>query len=328
MKRITAAALGIAFATGLGATPAYANDMSAFITVPNTDVATFDMGYMRQNGTGTLNVSGLSGTVSSAYLFWHGPTDSTDPTANANVMFGGSPITGTNIGFSDDNFWGYDNSQAYRANVTSLLTGNGNYDLSGFTNNVADINGVALIVFYDDGNAANNQDVVLFDGNDANFPNAYDADGWNATLNGVNYSGGAASLILHVSDGQNFGPDDDGTLLLNGTTLAEGGIFQGDGVQFGNGTFPDNGALWDVQSFDIASLLSPGNNNLSLSMSAVNDALSLVVAQFNLPVGSAPPVDNGVPEPQTWAMMLLGFGAVGVALRRKRRSLILETQAA
>jgi hypothetical protein len=34
----------------------------------------------------------------------------------------------------------------------------------------------------------------------------------------------------------------------------------------------------------------------------------------NLAVGSA------VPEPTTWAMMLVGFGAVGFAMRRGRRT--------
>ena len=29
---------------------------------------------------------------------------------------------------------------------------------------------------------------------------------------------------------------------------------------------------------------------------------------------------SGVPEPGTWAMMLLGFGAMGVAMRRRRRT--------
>jgi len=31
------------------------------------------------------------------------------------------------------------------------------------------------------------------------------------------------------------------------------------------------------------------------------------------------PPDGGVPEPSTWAMMLLGFGGLGAALRRSRR---------
>ena len=34
----------------------------------------------------------------------------------------------------------------------------------------------------------------------------------------------------------------------------------------------------------------------------------------------------GVPEPATWAMMLLGFGAAGVAVRRSRRKKALVTQ--
>jgi len=36
----------------------------------------------------------------------------------------------------------------------------------------------------------------------------------------------------------------------------------------------------------------------------------------------------GVPEPSTWAMMLLGFGAAGVAMRRSRRKTQLMTQLA
>jgi hypothetical protein len=34
-------------------------------------------------------------------------------------------------------------------------------------------------------------------------------------------------------------------------------------------------------------------------------------------------IDAGVPEPGTWAMMLLGFGFVGTALRRRRRTRVL-----
>ena len=37
----------------------------------------------------------------------------------------------------------------------------------------------------------------------------------------------------------------------------------------------------------------------------------------DLTVGDVRQVTGGVPEPATWAMMLLGFGAMGAALRRR-----------
>jgi hypothetical protein len=306
---------------GIWAGPASASEMINFTTVTNTDVATFGLGAMRGTGTGSLAVSGLSGTVSQAYLYWHGPTNSADPSANASVNFGGSAIVGSNIGFSQDNFWGFQNSQSYRADVTSLVSaaGNSSYALSNFIKPGVEVNGLSLIVFYDDGVAANNSDVVLFNGNDANFLNAFDAPGWNATLAGINYSGGTASMTLHVSDGQDFQGPDDGILLLNGLPLASGDIFQGDGVQLGTSTVVPNGALWDIETYDISSFLVPGNNNLTLNMSAVNDAIALTVVQFNLPVGAAPPPASGVPEPATWAMMIGGFGMIGAAMRYGRR---------
>lgn len=35
-----------------------------------------------------------------------------------------------------------------------------------------------------------------------------------------------------------------------------------------------------------------------------------------------PPPVGGIPEPGTWALMILGFGAVGAAMRRRRRAVI------
>lgn len=296
------------------AVPATAAEMIFLETVRNTDVASFGMGYLRGVGTGTLNVTGLSGTVSKAYLFWHGPTNSTDPNANATVSFGGSSVTGTNIGFSADNNWGFANSQAYRADVTSLVTGNGSYAIDNFfKSSSVDINGLSLIVFFDDGNSTNNFDVALFNGNDSNINNIYDANNWNATLNGINYSSGTANLVLHVSDGQTFL---DAAVIVNATTIVPAGaIFQGDGVQFGNGTIPVNGALWDIESYDITALLSAGLNNLSLVSGVNEDALGLIVAQFNLPVGSAPDPD---PVPAPAVLGLFGAGLGLLALRRRR----------
>jgi hypothetical protein len=297
-----------------GATcPAQAAEMTYLTTVTNTDVATFGLGYMRGVGTGTLEVSGLSGPISQAYLFWQGPTISTDPTVNATVSFGGSSITGTNIGFSASNLWTppFDNGQAYRADVTSLVSsiGNGSYALSNFLKPTADINGLSLIIFFDDGDATNNRDVVLFNGNDSNVTNPYDIDNWNAALNGVNYTGGAAELVLHVTDGQSF---PDSTLTFNGSTIANGSYFQGTSVQWGDGTLHGNGALWDIKSFDISALVAANN---SLSQNHVNDALGLIVAQFNLPAGAAP--TQAVPEPASWALMIGGFALIGASMRKR-----------
>lgn len=43
-----------------------------------------------------------------------------------------------------------------------------------------------------------------------------------------------------------------------------------------------------------------------------------------LVTASASAATPAVPEPATWAMMLLGFGAIGVSVRRKRRVSLLQ----
>ena len=43
------------------------------------------------------------------------------------------------------------------------------------------------------------------------------------------------------------------------------------------------------------------------------------VVSLNVAFGAA-----AVPEPGTWAMMLLGFGAVGFSMRRRRRPALVQ----
>jgi hypothetical protein len=285
-------------AIGLHSRITSANDIAPYQTVFRTDVTAAGYGGMRTIGTGTISLTGVSGTVTQALLYWHGPTDSTSPSANASVTFAGTPITGTNIGFSADNCWDYDNSQAYRADVTSLVTGNGGYSLANFIKQNVEINGASLIVFFDDGNDTNNRDVVLFDGNDSNIENSYDADGWNVTLSGINYTSGNASIVLHVSDGQTA---NDAAVILNGTTplSAPGAVFQGVSVPNGASAGQTNGGLWDIKSYNVTAELTPGPNTLTLTTGVYpdhGDCLSLVVAAINLPAGAAP---TATPEPST-----------------------------
>ena len=260
-------------------------------TVYNTDLASAGVagGITRVIGS-PIALSGVSGTVTKAFLYWHGVTNSLTDAGNT-IMVNATTVNGTNIGVSSSNCWPFNNSQAYRADVTALVqsTGNGNYILSEF--GALNPNGASLIVFFNDGSSLNNRDVVIFDGNDSNVafggiignPNApADPQGWDVLLSGINYTSGTANIQLHVGDGQPFL---DAALFVNATELVPaGGIFQGNSVA--------GGELWDIQSFNVTSFLSPGLNSLNFTSGLDNDCLGLIVALIDLPAGAAPPADN------------------------------------
>ncbi len=284
-------------------------------TVFDTDYASAGVGGLRGTGFGDIELAGTSGTITNAYLYWHGPTNSADPTFNANLTVNGSAVMGENIGFSDDNFWSQDNSQAYRADVTSLVSGDGTYSLAGL--DAASSNGASLVVFYDDGDNSNNVDVVNFEGNDANFSNAFDPDGWDVTLSDIDYTSGDAFLSMSVSDGQDFGLGNDGTFFLNGVDI--GAVFDGATVPQTAGSTVSNGGLWDIVNIDITSFLSPGMNTLNLTHTGLQDALSAIHFGIVLPAGSAPPVDPPVGVPEPAGIALIGAGLLGLGLSRRRK---------
>jgi hypothetical protein len=276
-------------ALGSAAPKALANDIQPYTLVKNTNYVSAGYGGMRTIGTGTIQLSGVTGTVTRALLYWHGPTNSTDPTVNATVSFAGHAVTGTNIGMSSDNCWGFVNSQAYRADVTGLVTGNGAYALSNFTKSGAEVNGASLIVFYNNAASTNKRDIVIFDGNDSNATNSYDADGWNVTLPGINYTSGTANIELHISDGQIGASFADGEIDLNGSSIAPAGqIFSGSSVPNGASAAATSGGLWDIKSFNITGALKPGSNTISLTSSYNADCLSMIAAVIDLPAGAAP----------------------------------------
>ncbi len=305
VQKVLAASLAVAFTT-----TSTASDLVQFATFPNTDFAMFGTGGMRNQGnatglnptgSGQIVVSGISGTVTRAFLYFQGPTNSASPTANSPVTFNGTSVTPVNIGFSSDNCWGFTNSQAYRADVSGLVAGNGTYTLANFVKGAtADINGVSLVVFYNDGNAANNRDYAIFEGNDSNQPNTFDALGWNASLPGITYTSGTVTMRVIIADGQSFGDNGLSITVDAGaptTIVPAGNNWQG-------ATLPNSlpasaadtsGGLWDHSAYDITSLLTAGTHTVTLKdTGSSSDCLSMIAAVFDLPAGAAPP---GPPPP-------------------------------
>lgn len=316
--------------------PTQASSLSPFVVIGNTDFKIFAIGQMRGTGSGTLAVSGLTGSVRYALLYWHGPVESADPAANASVLVDGKSVIGTNIGVSSANSWpGFIASSAYRADVSSLVRakGNGNYMLSMFRKpGVADVNGAQLVVFYNDGIGDNNRDVALFDGNDSTEEFAgppYDGPGWHGTLSGLKYSLGTVNLTLGVSDGQSYGSS-DGVLSVssfstgvtfNGTIPGSAGVQMGDGQSW-------NGALWDVAKFDVTSTFTHQTTSVPYTLTgSVNDSLSLVFAALDFPSGSLlEPQASDTEHPVPLTTSSLGGLLAFLLWRSSRRKNIIHNQ--
>jgi hypothetical protein len=86
------------------------------------------------------------------------------------------------------------------------------------------------------------------------------------------------------------------------------------GAHFGNNTDST------LQNVSAVWLLDLGSTHTSIVTLANGQGVS------NAQIFATGP--GGVPEPATWAMMLLGFGGIGVAMRRSRQKKALLTQIA
>lgn len=208
-----------------------------------------------RDGTASLSLTGMSGTLKNAFLYWGELNFS--GSSDTNISFNGTSVTGTRLGTSVDTCWSSDHSIGYFADVTSLVSGNGTFNITGMGRGGQ---GASLVVVYDDGNVNNNRDLTFYAGNDST-----DGSGQITTINlgNIAYDKGAVNVALSVGDGQSF---TDGELQVNGTS-------------FGTNQFQGaSGALWDLQTYDITSILSKGDNAVQITHESDDDCLQFVSA--------------------------------------------------
>jgi hypothetical protein len=326
-------------AIAVTASPSGATPITASFVVEDTDWTSGAVGGIGGGngigGSGSITIAGVTGPVTKAYLYWHGidnnalRTAATQPGEESKGMGGtkaesvagtpggcdgvynspgilldGVPVNGISLGDATTNCWGDGSSRAFRADVTSLVAGNGSYTLSSMTTDACDdVNGASLIVAFDDGNVANNRDLVFFEGNDSNIAQGFpgETDGWHGILNGIAYTSGSAAIQLHLGDGQNFtvsGMDDNSLTIAAGgpAVVIPDGLNIYDGASTADAGFSRSvaagtpGTLWDVHTFDISGVFTgPGNYNLTLDgQDPNNDCTGLVLAIIDLVAGQAP----------------------------------------
>jgi hypothetical protein len=102
-----------------------------------------------------------------------------------------------------------------------------------------------------------------------------------------------------------------GSIILNGKDVDFSSIML-DGFAFYQIGFDPNAETWQLDPVYLAA----GLHTITVKGSILGPGGGAYSGTVNV----APPV----PEPATWAMMLVGFGAVGFAMRRRRRPALLQ----
>jgi hypothetical protein len=231
-------------------------------------------------GAGTLTVSGIpvSATILQATLY--GNNYFSSPSMSAN--FDGNPLGPVGAFATNGGF------RAYKADVTSFVTGNGSYSASysGPTNTY----GLALVVVYADASLPSTR-VEIADG-------AIDLIGGPYSI--ANFSGagaGAGRVFLHTAADNGLGQSNE-LIQLNGNTIG--------------GPIDNNlGPFASLFSLPVTTLA--GANALDIFDPAA-DQFGVDVAVLVSPIAG----EAAVPEPST--LMLLGSASLGwMTFRQLRR---------
>ncbi len=267
-------------------------------------------------GEGTLVLSGVSGTVNKAWLYWKGIeyvfpeggfVGGNGTYDEAEIRFDGQLIIGTQVaanGNVDCHPSGTnipDSGVLYRADVTPFVQarGNGSYAFSGLSDGLESVandsdahtaNGLSMVVYFADGFAANDRRVDHYEGQLSNVEGQWDFPF------PLDYIGGTVDIILHVSDGQQIfnldgltefstrpgrQPGTAALLSLPGRVFPDNlPKYAGLSVPSMNHNGGRTAGLWDIRRVPLSSLFTRATRySTKVSQHFEHDCVSLQVAQ-------------------------------------------------
>lgn len=255
-------------------------------------------GILLTGDDGTSGVIPLAGIpdgakIRKAVLFWSVLTDSPEvDDIGMHILFDGMPVTGTKVGFvaGATPCFPQDNTIGWKADVTAMVSGNGNYVVTGFpgANRMTDhdfTEGATLAVLFDDGSRTLKR-LVEYEGVAVtNFGTL------SQTLAGFTAGPFPVSATWYpvIGNGQSapdylwFGPLDLGSTILDGGTAA-----------FAPSTcsYTDTASLecfWDDDNVDVSAAFLGGETSVTVSggiSGGANDCHSWIAMQ--LVVGTDP----------------------------------------
>lgn len=273
---------------------------------------------LRDSGKATIRLRGMPGDakVIKAWLYWDF-TSLTSPTfAQSRVLFGRTdgwffqpffefftlyPLYGTQIGSGADPCWFGGNNFAFRADVTKLVNGNGDYVVALFPGATSSTNGsnpwgatapttgplaegASLVVIYHS-SAEPMGTVLLYDQGLAGTQ--FNVGGLSYSLAGVPTIPGVSSSIFTelAADGQigagvtAVSGTSGKITTLNSTMIAGPGSVVNDSDWDGTDGVPLN-QLWDTHSHDVTGDLVSGTNTVTISSTndcvvAISNALTV-----------------------------------------------------
>lgn len=242
-----------------------------------------------------------SATVVKAYIVWNYLTNSPGAAAEKTISVNGNAVSSlSDQADTPDTGWGRTHVSTYRADITSLVTGNGIYQIGGAGDQSTGAlgEGVSILAVYSDSSLPT-QTVDVFWGL-SNNQNPLTAEAILPFSNA--YLGGPTHFFCNQLDGQSYSGDD---FIVNGI-VASGSLGTGPAGNAWNGLLGVGAAnnLYDHAEGDASPFMTMGDTMMLLESPGV-DFLDPTVAAISYRV---------VPVPSTLAVCVAG----GLWARRRR----------